>query len=133
MIHFDTITNFGGAELYIGVTNTNSTFTYTNSFDTTIQLSVIFFVPISGTGTATFTIEKNGGVIATETVNAIEHFKRISFDLTETVTNTDYFEAFVNTGGADVDIQSGSINITVNNVQSMSNFPYQFKYLYKTD
>ena len=133
VIHFDTITNFGGADAYITVTNTNSTFTYINAFDTTVRLSVIFFVPISGTGTATFTIEKNGGVIATETVNATEHFKRIDFDLTETVTASDFFEVFVDTGGADVDIQSGSINITVNGVESLVNFPYQFKYLYKTD
>ena len=133
VIHFDTITNFGGSENYIDVTNTNSTFTYINVFDTTIDLSVIFFVPISGSGTATFTIEKNGGVIATQTLNASAHFGHISFDLTETVTNTDYFEVFVDNGGADVDIQSGSINITINGVQSLVNFPYQFKYLYKTD
>lgn len=133
VIHFDTITYYGGADGYITVTGTNSTFTYSNAFDTTIILSVIFFVPISGSGTATFTIEKNGIVIATQTLNAAAMFGHISFDLTEPVTNGDYFQAFVDTGGADVDIQSGSINITVNDVESMVNFPYQFNYLYKTD
>jgi hypothetical protein len=133
VIHFDTITNFGGADAYIAVTNTNSTFTYINAFDTTVDLSVIFYVPISGSGTATFTLEKNGGVIATQTLNALAHFGYINFDLTESVTDTDYFEVFVDTGGANVDIQSGSINITVNGVQSLVNFPYQFRYLYKTD
>ena len=133
VIHFDTITNFGGADAYIAVTNTNSTFTYINGFDTTVRVSVVFFVPISGSGTATFTLEKNGGVIATQTLNAAAHFGHISFDETEAVTDTDYFEVFVDTGGANVDIQSGSINIEINGVQSLVNFPYQFRYLYKTD
>lgn len=133
VIHFDSITYYGGADAYITVTDTNSTFTYSNAFDTTIILSVIFYVPISGSGTATFTIEKNGVVIATQTLNAAAHFGYISFDLTEPVTSGDYFQAFVDVGSTDVDIQSGSINITVNNVESMTNFPYQFQYIYKTD
>ena len=133
VINFDTITNYGGADAYITVTNTNSTFTYDNAFDTTVRVSIVFFVPISGSGTATFTLEKNGSVIATQTLNASAHFGHISFDETESVTAGDYFEIFVDTGGADVDIQSGSINITVNGVQSLVNFPYQFRYLYKTD
>src|SRR6478735_2586404 len=130
-IHFDSITYYGGAASYIAVSDTNSKFTYTNGFDTTVRLSVIFFVPISGSGTATFTILKNGGVIATQTVAAIEVFKRIDFDLTESVTDTDYFQATVDTGGAAVDIQSGSINITVNDVAAIDTFPYSFNYLYE--
>lgn len=133
VIHFDTITNYNGVEAYITVSDTNSKFTYISAFDTTVDLSVIFFVAISGSGTATFTIEKNGSVIATQTLNASAHFGHISFDLNEAVTDTDYFQAFVNTGGANVDIQSGSINIEINGVLSTANFPYQFRYIYKTD
>src|SRR6478609_2605137 len=132
-ITFDTITYYGGADSYFTVSDSNSKFTYDNGFDTTVQLSVIFFVPISGSGTATFTILKNGGVIATQTVTAIEHFKRIDFDLTESVTDTDYFQATVDTGGASVDIQSGSINITVNDVAAIDTFPYSFNYLYEKE
>jgi hypothetical protein len=133
LVEYDTITNFGGAETYIDTTDSNSKFTYINAFNTTVRLSVIFFVPISGSGTATFTILKNGGVIATETLDAIEVFGHISFDLTESVTAGDYFQVNIDTGGADVDIQSGSINITVNDAMSMVLFPYLFNYIYKTE
>lgn len=132
-IEFDTITNYNGAEAYIDVTVSNSKFTYISDFITTVEIHVSLFVPIAGSGTATFTLEKNGVAIATQTLNATAHFGHISFDLTEAVTDTDYFEVHCDTGGADVDIQSGSINIEINGVQSMANFPYQFNYIYKTD
>jgi hypothetical protein len=132
-ITYDTITYYGGAEDYLTPSISNSRFTY-NGFDTTLDLSVILYVPISGSGTATFDLLKNGVSIATQTVNAAAVFAVVSFDVPgEAVTDTDYFEASVDTGGADVDIQSGSINITVNNVTAEGIFPYLFNYLYQTN
>jgi hypothetical protein len=107
--------------------------TYINAFDTTVDITVIIFVTIAGSGTATFTVEKNGSVISTQTVDASEVFVRLEFNLTEAVTNTDYFEINVDTGGADVDLGGVSLNITINGVMSLVNFPYQFRFLYKTD
>jgi hypothetical protein len=132
-IQFDTINYVGGADAYITVSNSNSRFTYIN-FNTTVTFSAIFYCPIAGTGTATITVYKNATALSSQTVNATDHYKRVDFNLTGVaVTNGDYFEIDINTGGADIDFQSGSIDITVNGATATSFGLYSFKYLYKKE
>ena len=113
LIFFDTITNTGEGESYIGINEAKTQFTFLKTTPYTVNILANIYGSLSGSGDAIFTLKVNADVVATRTIPATSVVFRIDFVLSRTLNSTDVVTLNITTGSTSVNIDSAGIYFVI--------------------
>lgn len=115
-VNFDNVAYAGGANSYIITNVFKDQFTYNVSDPHPVNISANLYANISGSGTATITVQKNGVAIDTFTVNAAVHFFRYDYKGTQTLMENDIISLNADNAGTTIDVTSAGLYLVVTGV-----------------